>query len=35
MSLERSPLDKAERSIKPLKMWKCNKYQRLTQFLKK
>ena len=34
MSLERSPLDKAIKSIKPFKKQKCQKYQRLTHFFK-
>ena len=35
MSLERSPLDEAKKSIKPLKKWKCQKCQRLTHFFNK
>ena len=35
MSLERSTLDEAETSIKPLKKLKYQKCQRLTQFLNK
>ena len=33
VSLERSPLDKEEKCIKPLKKWKCQKCQWLTHFL--
>ena len=32
VSLERSPLDEVDKSIKPLKKWKCQKCQRLTHF---
>ena len=35
MSLERSPLDEAETSIKPLKKMKCKKCQLLTHFFNK
>ena len=35
MSLERSPLDEAKKSVKPLKKWKCQKCQRLIHFFNK
>ena len=35
VSLERSPLDKEEKCIKPLKKWKCQKCQWLTHFFNK
>ena len=35
VSLERSPLDEAIKSIKVLKKQKCQKWQRLTQFFNK
>ena len=35
VSLERSPLDEAKKSIKALNKWKCQKCQRLTHFFNK
>ena len=35
MSLEKSPLDEAKKSIKPLKKWKCQICQWLTHFFNK
>ena len=35
VSLERSPLDEANKSIKPLRNRKCQKCQRLTHFFSK
>ena len=35
MSLERSPLDEAKKTMKPLKKYKCKKCQRLTHFFNK